>query len=142
MGIVVHVLLDYESSGNQLVISHESAAFRSIVTETLIVLYDSHHSFLEASRASRIIIQHRMIKDITEKLRKHLAGGVRTECRVVYLLAEIRKILEEEKPDPRPMALWMFCHWALHVNLSRSGTTAHFLEQIDAFTISKNIKDL
>jgi hypothetical protein len=80
-----------------------------------------------------------MTKDIIEKLRKHLAGGVRTECRVVYLLAEIRKILEDEKPNPRPMALWMFCHWALHVNLSHSNTTSHFLGQIDAFTMKKNI---
>lgn len=76
------------------------------------------------------------------KLRNHLGGGVRTECRVVYLLAEIRKILEYEKPDPRPMALWMFCHWALHVNLTRSGTTSHFLEQIEAYTISQNIYGL
>ena len=83
-----------------------------------------------------------MVKDITEKLRKHLAGGVKTECRVVYLLAEIRKILEAEKPNPRPVAVWMFCHWALHVNLTRSHTTSDFLEQIDAFTISKNITGL
>jgi hypothetical protein len=92
--------------------------------------------------AVRVIIAHEMIKDVTEKLRRHLAGGVKTECRVVYLLAQIRKILEEEKPKPRPMALWMFCHWALHVNLSRSGATSHFLHQIDAFTINKNIKGL
>jgi hypothetical protein len=61
---------------------------------------------------------------------------------VVYLLAQIRKILEDEKLDPRPMALWMFCHWALHVNLTHSSTTAHFLEQIDAYTISHNIYGL
>ena len=63
-----------------------------------------------------------MTNDIIEKLRKHLAGGVRTECRVVYLLAAIRKTLEDEKPNPRALALWMFCHWALHVNLSHSPT--------------------
>src|SRR5438093_11678842 len=49
-----------------------------------------------------------MTNDIIEKLRKRLAGGVRTECRVVYLLAAIRKTLEDEKPNPRPLALWVF----------------------------------
>jgi len=94
------------------------------------------------SRRTRVIIADEMTNDIIEKLRKHLVGGVRTECRVVYLLAEIRKMLEDEKPNPRPLALWMFCHWALHVNLSRSGTTSHFLHRIDAFTINKNIRGL
>jgi hypothetical protein len=92
--------------------------------------------------ALRVIIVCEMTKDIIAKLRKHLAGGVMTECRVVYLLAEIRKLLEDERPNPRPTALWMFCHWAVLVNLSRSSTTSHFLNQIDAFTISQNIHGL
>src|SRR5207253_9831572 len=67
----------------------------------------------------QVMIGDKMTNEIIKKLRKHLVGGVRTECRVGYLLAKIRKILEDEKPNPRPLALWMFCHWALHVNLSR-----------------------
>src|SRR5262245_38999047 len=56
-----------------------------------------------------------------------------SECKVVYLLAEIRKILEDEDPQPRPLALLMHCHWALHVDLTRPGTTSDFLQRIDNF---------
>jgi hypothetical protein len=74
-----------------------------------------------------------MTKDIIGKLRDHLAGPVDTECAVVYLLAEVRKILEREKPDPKPFALWMHCHWALHVNLTKTLTTEAFLHRVDDF---------
>ena len=36
-----------------------------------------------------------MKNDIVDKLRDHLTQGVDTECDVVYLLAEIRKVLDE-----------------------------------------------
>ena len=72
-----------------------------------------------------------MTKDIVRKLRDHLEDGVDTECKVVYLLAEIRKILEQDRPDPKPFALWMYCHWALHVNLSYASATLQLLERID-----------
>ena len=74
-----------------------------------------------------------MTRDIIGKLRDHLAEPVETECAVVYLLAEVRKILEREKPDPKPFALWMHCHWALHVNLTRTPTTIAFLHRVDDF---------
>jgi len=51
-----------------------------------------------------------MTKDIIAKLHEHLSRPVDTECTVVYLLAEVRKILERDKPDPKPIALWMYCH--------------------------------
>jgi hypothetical protein len=79
-----------------------------------------------------------MTKDIVSKLRVHLSKPVDTECAVVYLLAEVRKLLENERPDPKPYALWMFCHWALHVNLTQSATTSNLLERIDRFVL-KNV---
>jgi hypothetical protein len=82
-----------------------------------------------------------MKDDIAKKLRAHLAQPVDTECGVVYLLAGVRKILEQDRPDPKPFALWMYCHWALHVNLSNTNTTKHFLEQIDTY-ISHTVADL
>jgi hypothetical protein len=63
----------------------------------------------------------------------HLAKPVDSECAVVYLLAEVRKILEREKPEPKPFALWMYCHWALHINLSVTPTTIALLQHIDDF---------
>jgi hypothetical protein len=72
-----------------------------------------------------------MKDDIVEKLRAHLSDDVDTECKVVYLLCEIRKLME--KYGPTPLALRFYCHWALHVDLTHPTTTRPFLTQVDAF---------
>ena len=74
-----------------------------------------------------------MKNDIVAKLKKHLSGPVDTECAAVYLLVEVRKLLEIDKPDPKPFALLMYCHWAVHVDLNYSKTTLKFLEEVDSF---------
>lgn len=70
-------------------------------------------------------------KAIVEKLRAVLSGPVDSEYKVVYVLAETRKVLETYPPDPMPFALKMYCHWALHIDLDRPGTTLPFLERAD-----------
>jgi hypothetical protein len=72
-----------------------------------------------------------MKADIVTKLAKHLDQPVVTECAVVYLLAEVRKLPAEDDPEHSFGALWMFCHWALHVDLDSPRTTMHFLERVD-----------
>jgi hypothetical protein len=55
---------------------------------------------------------------ILRKLAEHLRLGIKTECQVVYLLAEIRKLLDrEEDKDGRYHSLRMYCNWALHIEL-------------------------
>jgi hypothetical protein len=68
---------------------------------------------------------------IIRKLEKELGGSIDTEPKVVYFLCEIRKLLEKDGFDRAPKNLKMFCHWALHVDLSAPGTTKHFLQRID-----------
>jgi hypothetical protein len=68
---------------------------------------------------------------IVEKLRVELNGPVDTEPKVVYLLCETRKLLDYRDPKPTPSPLRMFCHWALHVELTGRGTTKPFVEQVD-----------
>jgi hypothetical protein len=59
-----------------------------------------------------------MIPDIITKLQRELARPVVSECQVVYLLVEIRKIIDAE-PDPRPWkALKLYCDWAVHTELT------------------------
>ncbi len=72
-----------------------------------------------------------MTPKIIEKLRKHLSKRINREPEVVYLLAEVRKVLEGDDPARSNAALWMYCHWALHVNLDSSGTTMDFLRRVD-----------
>ena len=70
---------------------------------------------------------------IVAKLKNHLSKPVNTECAVVYLLAETRKLLEQNTASPKPFALWMYCHWALHVDLTYKNTTTHFLQEVDRY---------
>jgi len=83
------------------------------------------------------IIALKMTKDIISKLKTHLEHRVETECGALYLLAEIRKLLERDDPKHQSFALWMYCHWALHVDLSGLDTTKQFLLPIDALVFNK-----
>ena len=75
-----------------------------------------------------------MRNDIIRKLRDHLARPLDTECAVVYLLAEVRKVLERD--HTKPPALWMRCHWALHVDLTKTRTTCEFLRPVDDYIVN------
>lgn len=79
-----------------------------------------------------------MTKDMVSKLHLHLEKPVDTECSVVYLLAEVRKLLDRDDPKHRYAALWMYCHWALHVDLDLPKTTSDFLKQVDLW-VTNNI---
>jgi hypothetical protein len=72
-----------------------------------------------------------MTKDIVGKLTSFLNESVDTECKVVYLLAEVRKLLERDDPEYKMGSLWMYCHWALHVDLESPKTTEGLLERVD-----------
>lgn len=74
-----------------------------------------------------------MTNAIVAKLKKHLADPVDTECAVVYLLAEVRKLLERHDRQHRQSVVWMYCHWALHVDLGSPQTTLEFLKQVDVW---------
>jgi hypothetical protein len=70
---------------------------------------------------------------IVMKLNAVLAEPVDSECKVVYVLCEVRKLLEHVPAHQRPFALNMYCHWALHVELHGKDTVTPFLQQIDAY---------
>jgi hypothetical protein len=70
---------------------------------------------------------------IVRKLQDALSDAVDSECKVVYILAETRKLLETYPPDPLPFALKLYCHWALHIDLDCRCTTLPFLEKVEAF---------
>lgn len=45
-------------------------------------------------------------------------------------MAEIRRLLERDDKEHNNKAIWMYCHWALHVDLMKGGTTGQFLKTI------------
>ena len=64
---------------------------------------------------------------IVEKLNAVIAKPIDSECKVVYVLCEVRKLLESIPANQRPWALNMYCHWALHVDLHGEDTIRSFL---------------
>lgn len=78
-----------------------------------------------------------MTRDLTNKLRDHLAAPIDSECAVVYLMAEVRKLLERDDKTQRMEALWMYCHWALHIDLHSPDTILGFLKPLDNWVTNK-----
>lgn len=70
---------------------------------------------------------------IEDKLRTVLSGDIDSECKVLYILAESRKLLEKYPPNPVPFALKLYCHWALHLDLTHVIHTRPFLERVDEY---------
>jgi hypothetical protein len=70
---------------------------------------------------------------IATKLNALLADPIDSEAKVVYLMAEVRKLLEKTPARQRPFALNMYCHWALHVDLTGKDTITPFLKQVDDY---------
>lgn len=77
---------------------------------------------------------------ILQKLRAMLSKDIKTECEVVYILAECRKLLEETSNSQPHFALKLYCHWALHVDLAGRDTTLPFLKMVDKY-VEKALAD-
>jgi hypothetical protein len=68
--------------------------------------------------------------DIVKTLDRLLQERIDTEPLVVYLLCEVRKLLDYEKAPATPLR--MFCNWALHVDLTYPSNTRPFIQNVDA----------
>jgi hypothetical protein len=71
---------------------------------------------------------------IIAKLEKLLAKGITTEADALYLMVEVRKLLEQQQAKKQYEYLTFHCDWAVHPTLT--GPTAQkILEQFDAANI-------
>jgi hypothetical protein len=78
---------------------------------------------------------------IIEKISKELESGIDTEAKVVYLLAEIRKILK--LTNDRRISLIVFRDWALHSELTYPNTISYFSNKFEPYIdTSSNSKDV
>jgi hypothetical protein len=94
-------------------------------------LLQSAHKRLAGGPQSAIITD---TMNIIEKLKAELNKGITTEPQVVYLMAEIRKLLEQQGAKKQYEYLTFHCDWVLHSKLH--GTTAQkILKQFDAANI-------
>src|SRR5271163_3056643 len=67
---------------------------------------------------------------IAEKLRRELGKEITTEAQVVYILTEIRKLLERSNEKTNYFALEFYCSFALHTKMSKAGAK-RILERFD-----------
>ena len=71
-----------------------------------------------------------MQNDILEKLTRELNNIITTEAQTVYLLVQIRKLMEHKSKKTFD-TLKMFCDWALHIELSRNKQIIELLKEFD-----------
>jgi hypothetical protein len=71
---------------------------------------------------------------IITKLERHLDQGIRNEAEAVYLMVEIRKLLEQQDAKKRYEYLTFHCDWALHAKLTGS-TAQRILKLFDAANV-------
>ena len=74
-----------------------------------------------------------MEDQIVAKLRSELERGITTECQVVYVLVEIRKLLDRDTKNAPPYnSLRLYSNWVVHVELT--GLQAqNVVKRADAF---------
>lgn len=60
---------------------------------------------------------------IIEKLDIELSQQITSERQVVYILVEIRKLMERNNDTEKYFALNFYCDWAMHTKLDRLGAT-------------------
>ncbi len=61
--------------------------------------------------------------EIVSKLTQELSEGISSEAQVVYLLSQIRKLMERDQIEDKYVNLKFHCDWTLHSRLR--GETAH-----------------
>ena len=59
-----------------------------------------------------------MAENILKKLNEHISSGINREADVIYLLVQIRKILEQEDLKDIYTFLDLYCDWVLHTNIT------------------------
>lgn len=77
-----------------------------------------------------------MNQSIIDKLNRILSEPIDSEYKVVYVLAESRKLLDTQPPKSVPFSLRLYCNWALHVDLDHETTTLPFLRRVERYVES------
>jgi hypothetical protein len=73
-----------------------------------------------ASELSGFTITAEMKNDIIRKLQAELGEPISSERQVVYILVELRKLLEQEETLTNFKTLKLCCDWAVHPRLDRT----------------------
>ena len=78
-----------------------------------------------------------MEEEIVRKLKSAFDEPIEKEKDVVYILAEIRKILESNKIKSTFPILNFYCNWALHPEIDKTSSIRPMLEKIEQGILNK-----
>ncbi|MGI0086216.1 MAG: hypothetical protein ACREBQ_14145 [Nitrososphaerales archaeon] len=73
-----------------------------------------------------------MKDELIDKIRQTLTSRITSEAHVVYLLVEIRKLMDRDKQGASPFeTLRLYCNWVAHIELDR-GQAEKIVRMADA----------
>jgi hypothetical protein len=75
---------------------------------------------------------------IVDKLRLEFAEEITSERQIVYILAEIGKLLEHENLKSKYPTITFYRDWAVHTKLDRSSVADSLVRLFDDYVTSKN----
>lgn len=78
-----------------------------------------------------------MEDEIIIKLKSALDEPIKKECQVVYILAEIRKLLDRWGDLKILPVLRFYSNWALHIEICKTSAVRPLLEKIEQTILSK-----
>ena len=78
-----------------------------------------------------------MEKEIKSKLGSALSERIKKECQVLYILAEVRKLLERLKDKDNFPVLNFYSNWVLHPEISNTSAVRPLLEKIEKNILNK-----
>lgn len=77
--------------------------------------------------------------EMIDKLSRELKKEMSEECRVVYILSRIRKVLELENSKNKYKVLNFYCNWSLHAKIDNTKPVREFIK---SFIINKVVNTL
>lgn len=77
-----------------------------------------------------------MTDDILRKLGAELIEPVTTERQVVYILCQVRKIVDRDPNKQRWKSLKLYCDWAMHPDLTYDNRTRPFIQEIETWLLA------
>ena len=70
---------------------------------------------------------------IYTKLLNELNNDITNESQIVYILLQIRKLLEIKNLKPTYPTLNLYCNWVLHSKLDHPATKRYFLDKFESY---------
>ena len=79
---------------------------------------------------------------IIDKLQEELTRPIRRQSQVLYIFAEIRKVIEHEQEHDEHAyeVLEFFCNWALHITISRRSSAEKIRLFVRAFDMKEGME--